>query len=252
MATSALRDAPGLPGPSAPSREGRRRAALIVTVALLVLSNVMANRVLPSWAYVPWNLGMAALLLGVAWFGGRPPALIGLAPASWHRAVGVGLLVVAALALVFTAGVLIPGTRDAFHDTRSISGTTGEMLVQVLLKIPFGTVILEEIAFRGVLPGLIGTAPSVRWRWWPVLGASVLFGCWHILPSLGIATSNEAVADTLHGNQTVATVLTVVAMTAAGVLISAFARLGKGLATSMLLHWSSNSLAFTAAWLLVH
>ena len=50
------------------------------------------------------------------------------------------------------------------------------MLFQVLVRIPLGTVLLEEVAFRGVLPALLGAAPAIRWRWGPVIGASVAFG----------------------------------------------------------------------------
>jgi hypothetical protein len=37
-------------------------AIVVSVVGLLALSNVMTNRVLPSWAYVPWSLGMAVVL----------------------------------------------------------------------------------------------------------------------------------------------------------------------------------------------
>ena len=33
----------------------RRRGAWLA-VAVLVVSNVMSNRVLPAWAYLPWNI----------------------------------------------------------------------------------------------------------------------------------------------------------------------------------------------------
>ena len=126
------------------------------------------------------------------------------------------------------------------------------MLYQVLVRIPLGTVILEEVAFRGVLPALMGASPAIRWRWKPVLGASLLFGLWHILPSLGINTGNKAVAEVLGGSQLITTLLAVASMVLAGVLLSALARLGKGIKTTMLLHWATNSLGFVAAWLITH
>jgi membrane protease YdiL (CAAX protease family) len=103
-----------------------------------------------------------------------------------------------------------------------------------------------------VLPALLGASPAIRWRWGPVLGASVLFGLWHILPSIGMATGNTAVNEVLGGDQLVTTLLAVASMTIAGVLMCALARLGKGIKTTMLLHWATNSLGFVAAWLLMH
>ncbi|WP_196073362.1 CPBP family intramembrane glutamic endopeptidase [Nakamurella alba] len=250
MTTSGVRTAPQVRH----VRHARRYRwiALAVAVLLLVLSNVMSNRVLPGWAYVPWNFGMAVLLLLVAKWGGAGPVAVGLGIRHWHRPVGVGLLLAAGTALIFALGMILPGTRDAFLDSRAADAGVGLMLYQVLVRIPLGTVVLEEVAFRGVLPALFGASPAIRWRWGPVLGASFLFGLWHILPSIGIATGNQAVADALGGSQVWATVLAVVSMTVAGVLMCALTRLGKGVKTTMLLHWATNSLGFVAAWLILH
>lgn len=239
--------------PRAQHRAGRRRTyALIVAIVLLIISNVMANRILPSWAYVPWNLMMAFVLLLIAHWAGFGTKAIGLDIRNWHRPVALGLLLAALTALIFTIGMLLPATRDAFLDTRASRNSLAMMLYQVLIRIPLGTVVLEEIAFRGVLPTLMGAAPAIRWRWWPVLGASFLFGLWHILPSIGLTSGNAAVADVLGGDQLAATVLAVVSMTAAGVALCGLAWVGKGIKTTMLLHWATNSLGFVAAWLIVH
>ena len=61
---------------------------------LLTISNVMSNRILPAWAYVPWNLSMAFVLLGIAYRGGAGPVAVGLghpalAPAGRRRAAAV-------------------------------------------------------------------------------------------------------------------------------------------------------------------
>jgi membrane protease YdiL (CAAX protease family) len=230
----------------------RRYVGLAVVIVLLAGSNVMVNRVIPQWAYIPWNLSMAVLLLVVARFAGAGPVAVGLGIRHWHRPVGVGLLLAAGTALIFALGMAIPATRDAFVDERAATASVSVMLYQVLVRIPLGTVVIEEVAFRGVLPALFGASPAIRWRWWPVLGASVLFGLWHILPSIGIATGNSAVKDVLGGDQLVTTLLAVASMTIAGVLMCALARLGKGIKTTMLLHWATNSLGFVAAWLLMH
>ena len=118
-----------------------------------------------------------------------------------------------------------------------------QMLWVVLVQIPLGTVVLEEVAFRGVLPALMGSSPAIRWRRGPVLGASILFGLWHILPSIGIDNANAAVGDTLGHNVVLTTTLAVVAMTIAGITMCALARVGKGIKTTMLLHDSAGSRA---------
>jgi uncharacterized protein len=234
-------------------RSRRRRLwALAAVIALLALSNVMSNRVLPAWAYVPWNFSVALLVLLIAWRGGAGPVAVGLGIRHWHRPVGVGLLLFGGTALLFALAMIIPSTRTAFFDSRASESGVGTMLFQVLVRIPLGTVVLEEVAFRGALPALMGAAPAIRWRWWPVLGASFLFGLWHILPSIGINNANAAVADALGRSQVVTTLLAVGSMVLAGILMCALARLGKGIKTTMLLHWATNSLGYVAAWLVTH
>src|SRR6478735_9426103 len=208
--------------PAVRHRARRRRLwALGVAIVLLVISNYMSNRVIPQWAYVPWNLSMAGLLLLVSTRGGAGPVAIGLGIRHWHRPVGVGLLLFGGTAMVFALGMIVPATHDAFLDTR-IGGAT-----------------------------LLGAAPAIRWRWVPVLGASVAFGLWHILPSMGIGNANSAVGETIGTNPWVTTTAAVLSMTAAGMLMCLMARVGKGSKTTMMLHWATNSLGFLAAWLLL-
>jgi len=213
---------------------------------VLAISNVMSNRILPSWAYVPWNLSMAFVLLGIAYRGGAGPVAVGLGIRHWHRPVGVGLLLFGGTALLFALGMIVPATQSAFIDTRIGDADVAQMLWVVLVQIPLGTVVLEEVAFRGVLPALMGASPAIRWRWIPVLGASILFGLWHILPSIGIDNANAAVGGALGHNQVLTTTLAVVSMTIAGIAMCALAHLGKGIKTTMLLHWATNSLGWWA------
>jgi membrane protease YdiL (CAAX protease family) len=243
-----------VPVRAAVSHRARRRRliALGVAIAVLAFSNVMSNRILPSWAYVPWNLSMAFVLLGIAYRGGAGPVAVGLGIRHWHRPVGVGLLLFGGTALLFALGMIVPATQSAFIDTRIGDADVAQMLWVVLVQIPLGTVVLEEVAFRGVLPALMGGSPAIRWRWIPVLGASIVFGLWHILPSIGIDNANAAVGGALGHNQVLTTTLAVVSMTIAGVAMCALAHLGKGIKTTMLLHWATNSLGFFAAWLLLH
>jgi membrane protease YdiL (CAAX protease family) len=246
--TSALEAAP----PHAHRASRRRTFALVAAIVLLTISNVMANRILPQWAYVPWNLAVAGALLLIAHWAGSGLLAIGLDIRHWHRPVALGLLLAGTTALIFTIGMVLPATRTAFLDTRASTNSLDMMLYQVLIRIPLGTVILEEIAFRGVLPALMGAAPAIRWRWGPVLWASALFGLWHILPSLGLTTGNAAVADVLGADQLAATLLAVASMMLAGIALCGLAWLGKGIKTTMLLHWATNSLGFVAAWLIIH
>ena len=55
-------------------------------------------------------------------------------------------------------------------------------LWRVLVVIPLGTVLPEELAFRGLLLALLGRRYGVVAG---ILLSSGLFGLWHVVPSLG-------------------------------------------------------------------
>jgi membrane protease YdiL (CAAX protease family) len=226
-----------LSGPAA--RPFRMRLALFAAVTLLAASNLVSNRFWPQ-GYVVWNVAMAGVLLAVARAAGLTRHDLGLGRHALRRGVVLGGLAAAGVALVYVAAVALPATRTAFMDNRA-AGPLAAVLFLALVRIPLGTVVLEELAFRGVLPALVGGG------WWrATLVSSGLFGLWHVLPSMGMATSNAAVGQTLGTAGTV--VGAVLFTTAAGVVFRAWQRWSGHLVTPMLLHVATNSLGVLVAW----
>ena len=223
-----------------PVRVARTRLAFGGAVALLAMSNVVSNRLWPE-GYVVWNLGMAGVLLLLARSCGLTWDDLGLAGHRLRRGVTLGGLAIAAVGLVYAAGVAHPATRVAFVDERG-SVSLATVLFAALVRIPLGTVLLEELAFRGVLPALVGGG------WWrATLVSSGLFGLWHVLPSMGM--TNAATGDV----GTTATVVgAVLFTTAAGVVFRVGQRWSGHLATPMMLHLATNSLGALVAWWVVH
>ena len=229
-----------------------RRHGAYLAIVVLLISNIMSNRILPAWAYLPWNVLIAVVLVVIAHRVGFDFSGVGLAFRSWHRPVGVGLILVACTGFVLAIGLILPATREAFLDARVRETGLGGMLYQVLIRIPLGTVLLEEIAFRGVLPTLFGANPALVWRWKPVLGASALFGAWHILPSSALTTGNSAVYDMFGGSAVLVALLAMVSTMLVGILLSLACYVGRGLKAGMLVHWATNSLGFVTAWLIIN
>jgi membrane protease YdiL (CAAX protease family) len=152
-----------------------------------------------------------------------------------------GGLAFGAVTVVILLGVAIPATREAFHSGRA-DITARQLLVQVPLTIPLGTVVVEELVFRGALLGLFRLAmPTAR----AVVSCSVLFGLWHV-PSVLAATSGSDVR---------------VLAAAAGTFVATFAaglafcwlriRSGSLLAPAMA-HLATNSVALVVAWLVLN
>jgi membrane protease YdiL (CAAX protease family) len=98
------------------------------------------------------------------------------------------------------------------------------------------------VAFRGVLLGMVNRH---RGAVWASITSSVLFGLWHILPSLRLAEANSAIGAVL-GTDLVGQVLAVlgaVGFTAvAGLLLCELRRRSGSLLAAAALHWATNGL----------
>jgi membrane protease YdiL (CAAX protease family) len=157
-------------------------------------------------------------------------------------------VLVAVVLLGYAVAVELPATRQAFADARATSLSGGAVLWHLLVRIPLGTALLEEVAFRGVLYAMLARRRGVRAA---VVGSSLLFGLWHVLPSIGLRHANAAVAGAL-GAGTPGTVVTVVAGAAgtalAGAVLCELRRRSGGLLAPFALHWALNALGLLFAW----
>jgi uncharacterized protein len=212
---------------------------------LLVVANVMSNRVLPGWAYVPWNASVAVTLLWVGW---RTVGPADIGWQQWRRGAAWGAVLFVLTAGVMGVAVLMPVFNDLFHDRRVHDGV-GTLIFQTVVRIPFGTVLLEEVAFRSVLPGLFGA------RWGVVRGsiaASLVFGLWHVLPALTLNRVNPVAGDVFGtGNAAVAAavVFAVVGTFVAGLWWCWIRYRSRSILATMIAHVSTNSLGYLIAWI---
>ncbi|MFG3037521.1 CPBP family intramembrane glutamic endopeptidase [Streptomyces sp. NPDC048330] len=265
------RRTPDAAGPACPADgdrppvRGRRRAdgpspgrwrrpigtwpAVGLVVGVLAGANVLlarADGVLRPVAAV----AVGALLLAVLRWAGGTLADAGLARRTLARGTRWALVLIGLVALVYLAGALLPATRPLFEDRRYDGMTGGELALRVLVAVPVGTVLVEEIAFRGVLYGLVRRA---RGTVWATAVSSVLFGLWHVLPSLHLATAKPAMGSVV-GDSALGTFLAVagaVLFTAAsGVLFCELRRRSDSLLAPMGLHWAVNALGYVAGFLL--
>jgi len=208
-------------------------ASAVVVVALVGVN--LAQHLLAS----PWWLGPveALALLCFARLAGLTWAQLGLARDRAASGCRWALGAIAVVTAVYLVGVLLPMTRLAFRDNR-YHLPLPEALMKALVIIVLGTVVLEEIAFRSVLWGML--ARHLR-PWQVLVTTSVLFGLWHILPALHIG-ANQAVAA-VGGARTALLVTGTVAFTTMGGLIFGALRLrSDSVLASAGAHWATNGL----------
>jgi membrane protease YdiL (CAAX protease family) len=227
-------------------------------VAVLAVANVLNNRVAPRLAPLT-SAAATGLLVLMARRSGLSFADLGCHRAA--RGVRMGGALAAGVAAAYTLGVTLPATRRFFHDERALALPPARALEEALLQVPVGTVLLEEVGFRGVLYAEVarthgaGAATAV---------SSALFGLWHVLPSLDMVEANPALGRLAAGEglddagsqaplPPVSAVERarvvaggVVATTLAGVLFCTLRR-HAGLAAPAMLHTATNSLGYLFA-----
>ena len=230
--------------------EARTRTALVLVVGVLILANVVNNRVLPSWSYVPANLAEAAVLVVIARWAWTSWQELGLERRDAGAGLRWGVGAVGAVLAVYLVAVATPGLRGLFVDDGAETASVGRLLYETLVRIPLGTVVLEEVAFRGVVLGL---GARLR-RWWPAaVVSSALFGLWHVLPAASPASANEGFEDVtsgLAGGRVAVVVAAVAATFVAGLVFCWLRRRSGSLLAPGLLHVGTNSLGYVFAWLL--
>jgi uncharacterized protein len=191
--------------------------------------------------YPATNLAAAGLLLAAAAASGLTAADLGLTrdrvPAGLRCAAGPA----AALAAAWLGLAATPATRPVLADRRITGLTWPQVAYQVTVRIPAGTVLWEETAFRGVLQAALRRVlpgPAA------IAMTSGVFGIWHIRPTIAALRINEVETGSRAGWAGVAAVAGTAAV---GGLLSGFRHRSGSLAAPVLLHLTANCGAALAA-----
>jgi len=223
----------------ASSAGARPRRGWALGSALAVLAVGLAVDQAVAGAHVAVGLALAACLVAIARACGLTAADLGLAWSTWRAGLRWGAAAAASVVAVYALASLIEPVRAVLPEA---GGDLGHTALTVLVVIPLGTVLPEELAFRGLLLSLLGrrwSAPAAT------LLSSGLFGLWHVLPSLGGGAANAAIASAVGGDAAgmgIRVVATVCFTSLAGVVLC-WLRLRSGsLLAPMLAHWTVNAL----------
>jgi membrane protease YdiL (CAAX protease family) len=226
------------------------RAVVSLTAVLLVLVVVCLIR-----AYGPASSGLvlgpvaAALLVVFSRRRGLTWADLGLSRRFVARGAAYAAVAMSVVAVEYGVAAMLPVSRMAFTDVR-YEMPAPRALLTAFVVIPVGTVLVEELAFRGVLLGLATRHWGPRWGFGL---SSVTFGAWHVLPSLGLNHVNaevHAVAGSGTAGQ-VGSVLAAVVFTAlAGLLLAELRRRSGSILAAAGLHWAVNALGVLVAAIL--
>jgi len=215
-------------------------------LALSVLV-VAYNNIVNGWtpfqgaAYVPLNLAFTSVVTVVAaTTHGLSRAELGLE--GGNSDAGFSFIAVAVFGFVaFT--IARSRYADRIADKRVAGLRGGQLAYYVLVRIPLGTAVAEEVLFRGVLFAVwreVGLSSLGA-----ALFASLAFGLWHISPTIiGVRINNpQASGDKLRAAVAGAVLLT----TAAGLGLTWLRLRTGGLIAPIVLHGGINSVSALAA-----
>lgn len=228
-----------------PAADGHLLGGLILVLGVLLVTGLL--RAGQSGALtVPVAGGAVCALLFIAWRWGFSWADLGMARAD----VGTGIRWGAALVAVVAAGcalaMVIQALQPFLTDGRTPTDPS-QVALRVLVLIPLRTVLIEEVAFRGVLWRMISKARSPLEA---TIWSSVVFGIWHIPPALLAIRSNDALSRVTGGSAVAeaGAVLAIVILTGlCGVVFAELRRRSGSLVAPACLHWAANGFGTLAS-----
>jgi membrane protease YdiL (CAAX protease family) len=226
-------------GPEAKPSHWRRLAPPVaLAVLLLAWSNVVlpalpANAVLKAF----FNVGGVAAMVTVARLLGLSWTDLGIGRGTWRAGLRWGGAAIGVAIVGY--GVVLVAAPALLENPQLAGASPGSLLLRGLVLIPMGTVLAEELAFRGVLQGhSIRSLPARA-----ALGVtSVAFGLWHLTVALG--PSAVPLPPTLQWTSA----LTVLAVTIVGGLALGWLRHRTGSVLAPIgLHLGTNAVGLVAA-----
>lgn len=222
------------------SRRARVIAAFGAVLVVLAGTNV-ALKFGPVEAGLVVGPLVAVVLVILARRAGLSWDDLGLARQRLRRGAGWAALAVGGVALIYLAALAVPELRSAFMDVRYRLDAEAA-LIKALIMIPLSTIVLEEIAFRGVLFGMLHQRRRAAWAFG---FSSALFGLWHVFPSLPSGGFPYLPAGQLAAAASVAGITALL-----GLLLCELRRRSGSLLAAAAGHWAANGLGVLVAALL--
>jgi membrane protease YdiL (CAAX protease family) len=216
--------------------------ALASCAVLAAYNNVIGAQPWHRRWYALANAGAAGAALAAAAASGLTATDLGFGRDTW-RPGRLGSRLAAVTAAVLLAAAAAPATRPFLNDKRITSLDGRALAYQVAFRIPVGTVLWEEIAFRGVLQAALRRVMSEPAA---IAVTSAVFGVWHIRPTAAALRVNGLAGD--RGQATARVAAGIAATTAGGVLFSWLRSRSGSLTAPMLLHLTTNCVGPVVAW----
>lgn len=219
------------------------RLSVGVALVLALWNNLLVLLPVRRALHAPLTIAMAGGLVAVARSVGLSWEQLGFGRAG----LGTGLLWGGAITIVVAVALalllFVPGGARLLRDRRLDGLDASTVAGRTLLRIPFGTALPEETAFRGVLFGALMAHGSLGAA---VLGSSAIFGLWHVGTTIRLVAANRPEAGPGVRGLAVAGGVLVTAL--GGVALALLRHRTGGVLAPIVAHAAANSLATLAGW----
>ena len=208
--------------------------------------NVLVNGVLPQRWHLAASLGASGVIAGLAARAGAGPREQGIRARDLPKGVIFGMAASAPIVAGMGAGIASRRSRHFYRDPRVTDASAREAAYHVFVRIPFGTALPEELIFRGAILGLLSKyhPPHIA-----AAMSSVLFGLWHIAPTVDRFESHGDAAMDAPGEAARRVVTSVVATTASGFLLAGLRTRSGSIMAPWMAHSAANASGFVVGWL---
>lgn len=213
----------------------------LLLVLLIVCYGALLSYALPKTTHIGLNIVFAGVAVFIGSLAGLSLDAMGLSLAT----LPLGIVYATGIVAVIVAGVFIasrlPIIGHYFKNESFADASKKRVFYEAGFRVPLGTALLEEVLFRGVLLGLLLESNNTIWA---LVFSSVIFGLWHIFPTVNQLEANQAAKDMVAGKRgrRLLSILAVVGTTTLAGVCFGWLRIWSGsLITPWLVHWAINA-----------
>lgn len=221
-------------------------AAEVLYIGLIAGYSLYITHHIPRKFYSLSNLVVSLACIAYGLFVGLNFSDMGLAIHHVMQGIIVGLVVSLPIILIILLGARVRWLQPVIGTAKKQSSR--QIAYELGFRLPFGTALSEEVIFRGVLLGLLLQHHSQPVA---VLVASLLFGLWHIIPTIETIRTHSVLSAALtkHTHRHILSVVgTVCLTTIAGVAFSCLRFVSGSIVAPWLLHCAINGSGLASSY----
>lgn len=210
----------------------------VASASVLSYGFVLSKYIPRSW-HAAANSIAAIVSISAAWLMGLSLNSLGLSPSSVIKGSIIGLA--ASLLIIGSALLLasLPFLRSYFLSQHSILKSRTSLIVyETVIRIPLVTALFEEVIFRAFLLGVFMLYMPTAWA---IVLSSVVFGLWHISPSINSMNENHYKSIKSKDSSRLYIGANVLFTTLAGIGFCLLRIMSGSIAAPWLVHWSINA-----------